>query len=291
MPSHTIRIQPADSVPRQELLAALNAAYADYYVPIHLTSAALEDMLRRESVHLAASRVAVAGSRVVGLGLLAARGVHGWIGGMGVIPAYRRQGVGRELMRGLLGAARSLGLERLQLEVITQNTGALALYEALGFVTRRRLLVLNRRDGVPPPAEPAGAGLRVRQARLAVLRDALSRLPAPERPWQRQHAADHGGRNGAVGLAAFAQGAATPVAVCLYRGSATHREILDAAASTPEAGEALLHGLIVRYAGSAFSYVNVAEDDPLLPALLRLGFSEMIDQYEMIHSLIGEPSS
>ena len=290
MPNHTIQIRPADSVPREDLLNALNDAYADYFVPIHLSAEAFDAMIRRESVRLPASRVAVSGDQVVGMGLLAARGQRGWVGGMGVIPAYRRQGIGRQLMHALIAAAESLGLAQLQLEVITQNTGALQLYQTLGFETVRRLLVLNRKADTPAPVGRGAGGLRFGPIRPAAVLNALANLPAPERPWQRQHAATGEIPAGAA-AAAYEPGKTAPAAVCLHRGSNAHRELLDIAAQSPAIGAALLHHVLASHAEAAFSYLNVAENDPLLPALQEAGFSEMIDQYEMIRNLNGDPSS
>lgn len=290
MPNHTIQIHPADSVPREDLLNALNDAYADYFVPIHLSAEAFDAMIRRESVRLPASRVAVSGDQVVGMGLLAARRQRGWVGGMGVIPAYRRQGIGRQLMYALIDAAESLGLAQLQLEVITQNTGALQLYQTLGFEIVRRLLVLNRKADTPAPVGRGASGLRFDPMRPAAVLNALATLPAPERPWQRQYAITGEIPAGAA-VAAYEPGETAPAAVCLHRGSNAHREILDIAAQSPEIGAALLHHVLASHAEAVFSYLNVAEDDPLLPALQGAGFGEVIDQHEMIRNLNGDPSS
>jgi ribosomal protein S18 acetylase RimI-like enzyme len=53
--------------------------------------------------------------------------------GMGVHPSFRRQGLGRRLLQSALAAARTFGLERVELAVLTHNTAAVALYQSLGF--------------------------------------------------------------------------------------------------------------------------------------------------------------
>ena len=50
-----------------------------------------------------------------------------------VLPAFRCQGLARELMTALIAAAKAQGVTRLQLEVRESNTAARALYESLGF--------------------------------------------------------------------------------------------------------------------------------------------------------------
>lgn len=54
--------------------------------------------------------------------------------GMGIIPAYRGQGLGRRLIETTLQAARNAGIERVELSVHADNSRAVALYEKVGFV-------------------------------------------------------------------------------------------------------------------------------------------------------------
>ncbi|MBB3285959.1 MULTISPECIES: GNAT family protein [Rhizobium] len=54
--------------------------------------------------------------------------------GMGLIPAYRGQGLGRRLIEATLRAARDVGIERVELSVYADNNRAIALYEKVGFV-------------------------------------------------------------------------------------------------------------------------------------------------------------
>jgi len=52
-----------------------------------------------------------------------------------VHPDHRRQGLGQQLLTGLLRSARSRGLAWATLEVSEKNTAALALYQKFGFET------------------------------------------------------------------------------------------------------------------------------------------------------------
>jgi RimJ/RimL family protein N-acetyltransferase len=54
--------------------------------------------------------------------------------GMGLLAAYRGQGIGRRLATAAIEAARAAGMERIELEVLASNTTAIQLYEKLGFV-------------------------------------------------------------------------------------------------------------------------------------------------------------
>jgi ribosomal protein S18 acetylase RimI-like enzyme len=67
---------------------------------------------------------------------------------MGLLPAYRGQGIGRRLLAACLSKARSNGITRVDLEVRADNVAAIELYKRMGFsagaVNRRGM----RFDGV-----------------------------------------------------------------------------------------------------------------------------------------------
>jgi ribosomal protein S18 acetylase RimI-like enzyme len=53
--------------------------------------------------------------------------------GMGVRAEWRRQGVGRRLLEACLAHAKRAALEKVELEVYSDNIGAVRLYESFGF--------------------------------------------------------------------------------------------------------------------------------------------------------------
>ncbi len=53
--------------------------------------------------------------------------------GIGLLPLYRGQGIGRQLMETALRAAIARGMTRIQLGVHADNVNALRLYQSLGF--------------------------------------------------------------------------------------------------------------------------------------------------------------
>lgn len=53
--------------------------------------------------------------------------------GMGLLPTYRRRGIGQRLLSTTIAKARANGITRIVLEVRTDNTGAIKLYERMGF--------------------------------------------------------------------------------------------------------------------------------------------------------------
>ncbi len=145
-----------------------------------MDAAALRTMVDAFDEDLDASVVLRVGGEPAAIGLLGVRPPRGWIGGMGVVPGFRRQGLGRAVMHALLERARALGLRELQLEVLEQNEPAQALYRSLGFETRRHVEVWS----VSAPAADTA-----RPARWRVLDAAPPEGEALEpAPWQREPA-------------------------------------------------------------------------------------------------------
>jgi ribosomal protein S18 acetylase RimI-like enzyme len=53
--------------------------------------------------------------------------------GMGVRSEWRRQGIGRRMLDACLALARNAGIEKVELEVFSDNVGAVQLYDSFGF--------------------------------------------------------------------------------------------------------------------------------------------------------------
>lgn len=64
---------------------------------------------------------------------------HGWVGILGVLPPYRRRGLGEALLRHSFAVFAERGCERVELGVDAENTaGAVRLYERAGMRVSRR---------------------------------------------------------------------------------------------------------------------------------------------------------
>ena len=102
--------------------------------PLEATRAFILDTIR----HGYPQFVAVSGGEVVGWCDVTAkpRPIHAHVGvlGMGLLPAYRNQGIGTRLIAKALKAARGYGWSRIELTVREDNFNAVALYKRFGFV-------------------------------------------------------------------------------------------------------------------------------------------------------------
>lgn len=83
----------------------------------------------------------------VGLVLTGIRIIDGkkvaWNGGTGVATEYRKQGVGREMMKALLDIYQQEGVDIAILEAFKQNEKAIALYQQVGYDVIDQLLFLQ----------------------------------------------------------------------------------------------------------------------------------------------------
>jgi len=89
--------------------------------------------------------------RVVGIGRLGLAAAWGGIAAMWVDPRTRRRGTATRMLGALARAAERAGAASLHLQVDTDNTTALELYERHGFERHHSYVNLSRPQSPPPP--------------------------------------------------------------------------------------------------------------------------------------------
>ncbi|HUY77108.1 MAG TPA: GNAT family N-acetyltransferase [Ktedonobacterales bacterium] len=143
----------ARSLSLATLTAAFNRGFEGYLIPIGQTPDSLLRMLRENDVREDESLAALAPDGApVGVALLGRRGARAWVAGMGVAPEWRGQGQGAALLARLLDRARELGVQRVTLEVLEDNTPASRLYERMGFQETRPLTIYTGHASLSPTA-------------------------------------------------------------------------------------------------------------------------------------------
>jgi GNAT superfamily N-acetyltransferase len=254
----TLELRSARSLSVGERAELFTAAYEGYLMPMHIDEAALGWMQEKFDFDLDASRVAYRDGRPVGLANLGVRERDAWIGGVGVVANTRRSGVGEALMRTVHEEARSRGVERVWLEVIVENTGALALYEKLGYEVVQDVEVWTL-----PAAEGKHAGREVPPTEVK------AQLPERHEPWQRA--------DGTLAHYEDLRGLVTESGAMLFcvRSSAQ----LQQYAGEPEP--------LIRALGSFGNVyiLNLPADDPAAEVLRALGGSVTVRQHEMLLEL------
>ncbi len=259
----------------------MNAAYADYMIPLQVTADQLASMDIIYDVDPGASVVAEAHGRLVGMALLSRRGDRGWISAVGTVPSARRQGIAREMMHALIANARRMELRDITLEVISENDKAHTLYRDLGFQDIRELLTWRLAEDADPLPIPEELLREVAPGSVLVHFEEWHKM-APS--WQRE-----------MGTLRKLLGRARAYRLDMDGGEAAYAVIserIDAVGlldvginpdfGAVRAGRPLLQALSRLFPNRAFSILNVPADDPLSRALAALRFHVTVRQWEML---------
>jgi ribosomal protein S18 acetylase RimI-like enzyme len=151
---HQVEIRTARESDAESIRAAVKAIAAEKWYLATLDGFSLEEtrafLMRIEEGNLL-QVTAFAQDQVVGFCDILPNPAPGFthVGrlGMGVLLEWRRHGVGRRLLEGCLELAKNAGLEKVELEVFTDNTAAIKLYKSFGF-SREGVRVRGRKlDG------------------------------------------------------------------------------------------------------------------------------------------------
>jgi GNAT superfamily N-acetyltransferase len=260
----TLELRPSTSLDPAVLAVLFTAAYEGYVIPMHIGEEQLRFMVDAFDIWLDASRIAALDGRDVGLANLAIRGDDAWIGGVGVVPAARRRGIGEALMHALHDQARELGVRRVWLEVIEQNESAFRLYERLGYAVKRNVEVWSL------PQDPSAIGDAL-EVDAGIARARVRQLRSEREPWQRADATlDHFDDLRAL----WADGSAA-----VFRVASGSVSLLQVAGG---AAEELLRAL--RSEGPVH-VLNLPEGDPVRDVLRTLEAEVVVRQREMLLEL------
>ncbi|HSS76467.1 MAG TPA: N-acetyltransferase [Thermoanaerobaculia bacterium] len=180
MDAPTLTARPVADCTSEEVAIAVNRGFEGYFVPLTFTAQAYERRFRSEHLDPFASRVFSQDGAPAGALLIARRGWSSRVAAMGIAPPFRGQGVGRRVLEAAIAEARARGDRAMFLEVLVQNTPAVALYTSAGFRTRRRLVGYRWDPGEIEPTGPLEEIDPRDFARLAV------REGEPDLPWTLQ---------------------------------------------------------------------------------------------------------
>jgi ribosomal protein S18 acetylase RimI-like enzyme len=283
MTTQSLSMRAASQVDIEALVEGMNTAYEDYFVPMHMTVNSMQSLISRDSIDMDGSVVVVDRQKVVGTSLLGKRLPRGWVGGVGVIEAYRRQGIARWMMEILIENAQERGIKTLVLEVIKENIAAYQLYLDLGFRVVRHLSVLAREPGDATPI----TGYRVIHSAAKTALNYYEAFHETPNPWQR-------GLPSLRAMLPYLEGRLIapenePEHVLGYFvGAISSRRIsmLDIAVqpgidNRAQVGRALLSSIHHETPEAETMILNLPQNDLLYPVMQAMGYQENIEQYEM----------
>ncbi|NNE98513.1 MAG: GNAT family N-acetyltransferase [Pyrinomonadaceae bacterium] len=139
------------------IFLANKEAFSDYLVPMMLTPGNFENHLAQTAVDLDLSVGAFLDGRLIGYTL---NGFDTWNGkftaydaGTGVVPDYRKEGIGTKMFEFLLPKLEKMGVQQMLLEVLSNNEKAIPLYRNLGFRQTRELEFFEQEADIVEPLQ------------------------------------------------------------------------------------------------------------------------------------------
>lgn len=242
-----------------------NDVYAEYFVPMEWSDAQFAQHVTAHDVALRRSLVWMDGLEPVAMSLAAIRGDRAWIGGFGLVPRFRGGGLAQPLFEEHLRLVMTVGVTRIQLEVIDRNH-AKKVYERAGFETARRLMLFRIEEERSPVHEgvtDVGEALRV------------SRLLDAKPSWQGEH-------ESVEKLAGLGKATAVVIgerAAAVIGNLPAAARVIHAAAADRESAAELLEAITAAH-GSVM-IVNEPEGSPIAGLLCEGGNAPFLEQWEM----------
>ncbi|MBN2007218.1 MAG: GNAT family N-acetyltransferase [Anaerolineae bacterium] len=276
---------PAADLSSTALMTLINAAYADYYLPVHIDQTQLFEMRLQEDIDFTKSFVAFVNHQPIGVALLSVRERQGWLSGVGVLPGFRRRGIARAVIRHIQNLVAELGLQTLWLEMLAQNDPGAALYQRLGFVKARDLLVLRAEAG---QYEPAAAPDHIRTVAPDQWLTHYQTFHDVRIPWQRSLRSLQA-RSHKLHSLGYWDGARL-IGYILYELYPDNHAIYDLAVDPAhphrlDVAEALLLALHTYRSDLGGYIINVPAEDPLAPAFTDLHYRVWQRQHEMFWTI------
>lgn len=142
--------QTLESSESQVLYQTFLAAFSDYAVPLDLSFADYQKMLKRRGInrHISVGAFSEADQQLIGMMI---NGLREWRGKTtaydlmtGVIPSYRKLGVTKKLFAEVLTILKEEKVEQYLLEVLQENHAAVSLYKKQGFEVTRGFSVFKQ---------------------------------------------------------------------------------------------------------------------------------------------------
>ncbi|MGC6768321.1 GNAT family N-acetyltransferase [Enterococcus sp. LJL51] len=245
-----------------------NQGFSDYLVPVKVTEQQLNDRLSFLKLKDDWSWIYLSDGKPAGI-ILYGEAVWGqekvgWIGGLAVHPEYRSKNIAKLLMNQAETIAKQHSVSRMTLEVITENTKAVELYKKLGYYIASKVLVLKRKVTEKP------------QSKLSFSKIAAEQIVEPDNtPWQNwlshgnegyKISSEENKRIGTIVLSRNEQ----QVTIC-------QMNLVD----FNKDGENMIRNLAEAFGREQVVGMNFSESSQETKQLLNIGFSPIVEQYQM----------
>ncbi len=132
-----IEIKRLISCPLEDVIEAWNSGFKGYFTDMTMSVDRFLQRMVQEGLSAEDSVIAYVNGVPAGIVLNGFRTIDGktigYNGGTGVAPEYRRTGIGKQMMESVMEIYKKRDVDIATLEAISENTGAIKLYESLGY--------------------------------------------------------------------------------------------------------------------------------------------------------------
>ena len=281
---NSLQIKPLTGTPVEMIHAAFVDAFSDYEVKLDMPLEKLVEMMKTRDLNPDFSVGCFDGDLLVGFILTGYREIDGrklcYDGGTGVIKAYQRKGIGEMLLKELLLLLREKQVDQFVLEVLENNTPAIKLYEKHGFVKTRKLECFEIEKTELRPVPDRGFGISVTNPASLIQNEKLYRLYPPTWQNENQSVLNVAGNYTCVSLTCSSKILGYGF-IHKTKGDIPQIGILD---EWKHWGlEAHLIAELAKHTNNEkLMVLNVEENNYLCETLHKLGFSNFVNQFEMI---------
>ncbi|SMG28922.1 Ribosomal protein S18 acetylase RimI [Marivirga sericea] len=139
-----MEIKTLEDVDRKEILKVFNESFSDYLIPFQLSQEQLALKMLADKTDLMLSVGVFENSHLIGFILHGFDEINNekviYNGGTGVIPKKRGSELTKQMYRFILPILKENKIDKLQLEVISENIPAIHSYKKCGYETKRELV-------------------------------------------------------------------------------------------------------------------------------------------------------
>jgi ribosomal protein S18 acetylase RimI-like enzyme len=282
----SLTVLPATHFSIEELTDGYNQTRVDYIIPMPMTAARLQEYIDCYDIDLTASYVALdtPSRAMLGLGMLGVRDGRSWVTRLGVLPASRGRGVGQIIMERLVLESNRRQFPHVWLEVIKGNTPAHTLFQKMGFVETRELIVARRAPAPVTAANDLAPQATVRDLTAEEITAKLAARPGRPNWLNEKETYTHVPQLKGLSLQ-WADGSAGWVVYEDARLQMKRITLGVEAGDALEVGTAVLHQLHKSNPIKDAIYENIAEHDPLWPAYEAVGYFDSFRRVEMLRQV------
>lgn len=156
--THKMEIKRLEGVAIKDLLKAFNESFSDYFTPFQLSAAQLSSKMLADKIDLNLSVGVFENENLIAFILHGYASINnektGYNGGTGVLPEKRGAGLTKKMYQFILPWLKNHGMDKLQLEVISENIQAITSYEKVGYKVKRRLVCYKGTICIPSTTSP-----------------------------------------------------------------------------------------------------------------------------------------